>query len=49
MTEKKQETPTGHEIPVPTKEDVFRGLRKVAKADERSDVSAGSTEQEQGE
>jgi hypothetical protein len=27
-----QQTPTGHRIPVPTREDVFRDLRKVAKA-----------------
>jgi hypothetical protein len=29
-----QETPTGHRIPVPTRGDVFRDLRKVAKAPE---------------
>jgi hypothetical protein len=26
-----QETPTGHEIPVPSREEVFRDLGKVAK------------------
>ncbi len=26
-----QETPEGHTIPVPTREDVFRDLEKVAK------------------
>jgi hypothetical protein len=34
MTEEKeamQETPEGHTIPVPTREDVFRDLEKVAK------------------
>jgi len=26
-----QQTPEGHEIPIPTREDVFRDLEKVAK------------------
>ena len=30
-----QETPQGHEIPVPSRADVLRDLRKVAKAPER--------------
>ncbi|MCW4013948.1 MAG: hypothetical protein NWF07_13320 [Candidatus Bathyarchaeota archaeon] len=29
--EKTQKTPKGHEIPVPTKEDFERNLKKVAK------------------
>jgi hypothetical protein len=31
-----QQTPTGHEIPVPSRKDVFADLAKVAKADPRS-------------
>ena len=42
-----QQTPTGHEIPVPKREDVFADLRKVAKAqppapDDDSDARDGS-------
>lgn len=39
-----QGTPTGAEIPIPTRADVFRDLRKVAKApvDDESDEGAGS-------
>jgi hypothetical protein len=45
-----QETPTGAKIPVPSKADVLRDLRKVAKvAENESDPSAGSAEQEQSE
>lgn len=37
MNEKKptQKTPEGHEIPVPTREDVLRDLAKVAKPKKR--------------
>lgn len=47
---KSQETPTGHSIPVPSREDVFRDLRKAAKApaDDES-VSEGGAEDEQPE
>ena len=31
MGEKKQKTPKGHEIPVPTKEEFLDNLKKVAK------------------
>jgi hypothetical protein len=47
-----QETPAGHEIPVPTRGDVFADLAKVAKAkppkpsDDDSAAREGSTEQE---
>lgn len=33
-----QATPRGETIPVPTRQDVFRDLRKVAKADQPSDA-----------
>ena len=37
MAKKKtQKTPKGHEIPVPTREDVLRDLKKVAKPDKGS-------------
>ena len=32
MEEKKQKTPKGHEIPVPTREEFECNLKKVAKA-----------------
>ena len=49
-----QQTPTGHEIPVPDREDVLADLRKVAKAkppepdedDSDSDAGVGGTEEE---
>jgi hypothetical protein len=47
-----QQTPTGHEIPVPARKDVFADLGKVAKAkppepDENdSDTRVGGTEEE---
>jgi hypothetical protein len=34
-----QHTPKGHEIPIPTKEDVFRDLEKVAKPRKRPSTS----------
>ena len=36
MEEKKQKTPKGHEIPVPTKEEFERNLKKVAKPNKSS-------------
>ena len=43
-----QQTPEGETIPVPTRGDVLRDLRKVAKAPQRpSDADGGSTEDEQ--
>jgi hypothetical protein len=33
MTEKKQKTPKGYEIPIPTKEEFERNLKKAAKVD----------------
>lgn len=32
-----QETPQGHEIPVPTREEVLRDLRKIARPDKPDD------------
>jgi len=40
-----QETPQGLTIPVPTKDDVMRHLRQVAK-DPRTDAKAGETTHE---
>jgi hypothetical protein len=48
-----QETPEGHTIPVPTRQDVFRDLRKVARApeppdeDDESAGDAGGAEEQQ--
>lgn len=47
-----QKTPAGHEIPVPSREEVFRDLGKVAKSeppkrdDEDSDARVGGSEEE---
>jgi hypothetical protein len=40
-----QETPQGHQVPVPKRRDVLADLRKVAKTDKPSDASAGSPKQ----
>ena len=37
--EKKQKTPKGHEIPVPTKEEFERNLKKAAKPDKSTPQS----------
>jgi hypothetical protein len=48
-----QETPEGHKIPVPTRQDVLRDFRKVARApeppdeDDESAGDAGGTEKQQ--
>lgn len=49
-----QKTPQGETIPVPKRGDVFKDLRKVAKAkppkeSDDSDASAGSAEDQQSE
>lgn len=39
--EQEQQTPAGHTIPVPTREDVFRDLEKVARPKrERDDTES---------
>ncbi len=40
-----QQTPQGQTIPVPSRDDVLRDLRKAAKADQ-SDTGAGSAGEE---
>lgn len=41
-----QETPKGHEVPVPKRADVFSDLRKVAKPVEQpSDTGGGSADE----
>ena len=39
MGEKKQKTPKGHEIPVPTREEFERNLKKAANPDKSSHQS----------
>ncbi len=45
-----QETPQGETIPVPTRADVFRDLRKVAKPNKpKSDTGESGPQEEQSE
>lgn len=39
-----QQTPEGHEIPVPSRESVFRDLAKVAKSDKPAPVEPDEDE-----
>ena len=42
-----QETPTGHTIPVPTRDDVLRDFEKVAKAKRPAEPSQGERRPEE--
>jgi len=42
----KQTTPTGHEIPVPKREDVLGNLKKVAKPVEEKESADGEAREE---